>query len=111
MGSPHGDPQGGRAGPGPRGRARAGRWTPLMGILEADGRIRVWVDGRASGDAAQADLLAARPQDGLSIGADTGTQVGDYPDEQPFSGKLMDVRFYRGVPAEKELTKWSASRQ
>ena len=92
-------------------RATAGRWTHLMGVLEADGRIRVWVDGRASGDAAQAELLVVRPKDGLSIGADTGTQVGDYPDEQPYSGRLMDVRFYRGVPAEKEIAKWSAPRR
>ena len=82
-----------------------------MGVLEADGRIRVWVDGRASGDATQAELLTVRPKDGLSIGADTGTQVGDYPDEQPYSGKIMDVRFYRGVPAEKEIAKWSAARR
>ena len=88
-------------------RVSAGRWTHLMGVLEADGRIRVWVDGRASGDAAQAELLGVRPKDGLSIGADTGTQVGDYPDEQPYSGRLRDVRFYRGVPAEKELMAWS----
>ena len=92
-------------------RATAGRWTHLMGVLEADGRIRVWVDGRASGDAAQAELLEVRPKDGLSIGADTGTQVGDYPDEQPYSGKLRDVRFYRGVPTEKDLQKWSAPRK
>ncbi len=92
-------------------RATAGRWTHLMGVLEADGRIRVWVDGRASGDAAQAELLTVRPKDGLSIGADTGTPVGDYPDEQPYSGKLMDVRFYRGVPSEKEIAKWSAPRR
>jgi Concanavalin A-like lectin/glucanases superfamily len=89
-------------------RATAGRWTHLMGVLGADGRIRVWVDGRASGDAAQAELLGVRPKDGLSIGADTGTPVGDYPDEQPYSGRLRDVRFYRGVPTEKELRTWSA---
>ena len=88
-------------------RISAGRWTHLMGVLEADGRVRVWVDGRASGDAAQAELLGVRPKDGLSIGADIGTQVGDYPDEQPYSGKLRDVRFYRGVPTEKVLTEWS----
>ena len=87
-------------------RATAGRWTHLVGVLGADGRIRVWVDGRASGDAAQAELLGVRPKDGLSIGADTGTQVGDYPDEQPFAGKLRDVRFYRGVPSDKELATW-----
>ena len=92
-------------------RISAGRWTHLMGVLESDGRVRVWVDGRASGDSAQAELLSVRPKDGLSIGADTGTQVGDYPDEQPYSGKLMDVRFYRGVPSEKEITKWSAPRR
>lgn len=87
-------------------RLATGRWVHVMGVLAADGRIRVYIDGKASGDMAQAELLTARPADGLSIGADTGSLVGDYPDAQHFTGMLRDVRLYRGIPTEEELKKW-----
>jgi arylsulfatase A-like enzyme len=84
-----------------------GRWVHVMGVLDADGRLRVYVDGKAKGEAVQGAHLAKQPADGLSIGADTGSRVGDYRDEQFWTGRLRDVRLYRGVPAEKELHKWA----
>ena len=88
-------------------RAPRGRWVHLMGVLDADGRLRVWVDGKPSGESVQGGLITRRPADGLSIGADTGSRVGDYNDEQHWTGRLRDVRLYRGMPAEKELRKWA----
>jgi arylsulfatase A-like enzyme len=88
-------------------RMPRGRWAHLMGVLDAAGRLRVWVDGKPSGDAVQGAHLARQPSDGLSIGADTGSRVGDYNDEQYWTGRLRDVRLYRGVPTEKELHQWA----
>jgi hypothetical protein len=88
-------------------RVPRGRWVHLMGVLDAGGRLRVWVDGKASGDSAQGSHIGKQPMDGLSVGADTGSRVGDYNDEQHWTGRLRDVRLYRGVPAEKELHKWA----
>jgi hypothetical protein len=88
-------------------RLPVGRWAHLMGVLDAAGRLRVWVDGKPSGDAVQGALLAKQPADGLSIGADTGSLVGDYRDEQHWTGRLRDVRLYRGVPADRELRQWA----
>ncbi|MFO0928036.1 MAG: sulfatase-like hydrolase/transferase [Gemmataceae bacterium] len=83
------------------------RWVHLAGVLDVDGRLRVWVDGRPSGNAVQAGHLAKRPADGLSVGADTGSLVGGYRDAEGWTGRLRDVRLYWGVPDAAELTKWS----
>lgn len=88
-------------------RLPRGRWSHLMGVLGADGRLRLWVNGKASGDAVQGAHLTKQPAGGLSVGADTGSRVGDYRDEQFWTGRLRDVRLYRGVPAEKELRQWA----
>jgi hypothetical protein len=87
-------------------RVPVGRWVHLMGVLDAAGRLRVWVDGKASGDAVQGAHLTARPKGEFSVGADTGDLVGEYKDERPWTGKLKDVRLYWGMPSEAERGKW-----
>src|SRR5262249_30895603 len=57
-------------------RVPVGRWAHLMGVLGADGRLRVWVDGKPSGAAVQGSHIPRQPADGLSVGADTGSLVG-----------------------------------
>jgi arylsulfatase A-like enzyme len=84
-----------------------GRWVHLMGVLEKGGRLRVWVDGKPSGDSAQGALIKSTPADGMSIGADTGSRVGGYNDAQHWTGKIRDVRYYRGPVEEKELRSWA----
>src|SRR5207302_2055183 len=46
-------------------RMPRGRWVHLIGVLDADGRLRVWVDGKPSGDAVQGAHLTKMPADGL----------------------------------------------
>jgi hypothetical protein len=75
-------------------------------VLDAGGKIRLWVDNKEVGEAEQAAHLTQVPADGLSIGADTGSWVGDYRDNAPFSGKVRDLRLYWGLPGEKERAKW-----
>ena len=52
-------------------------------------------------------LIKATPADGMSIGADTGSRVGDYNDAQYWTGKLRDVRYHRGALTEQELRAWA----
>ena len=87
-------------------RVPVGGWVHLMGVLDVDGRLRVCVNGKRSGDAVQGGHLTRRPADALSIGADTGSLVGEYHDARHFSGRLKDVRLYWGIPAEAEIEKW-----
>ena len=83
------------------------RWVSLVGVLDADGRLRVWVDGKPAGAAVEGSHFRAQPAAGMSVGADTGSLVGDYKDAQHWKGKLTGVRLYRGVPDVKVLELWA----
>jgi hypothetical protein len=84
-----------------------GRWYHVMGVLDADGKLRVWIDGKFTGSAVQGALLSAKPKDGLSIGADLDSWVGEYRSNNPLTGRLRDVRLYWSAPAEKDLNAWA----
>jgi arylsulfatase A-like enzyme len=92
-------------------RVARGRWVHLMGVLEPGGKMRVWVDGKPVGDPVQGALIKKTPADGMSIGADTGSRVGDYNDAQFWMGKLRDIRYYRGPVTEKELRAWAKPKE
>ncbi|MFO0880369.1 MAG: sulfatase-like hydrolase/transferase [Gemmataceae bacterium] len=88
-------------------RLPRGRWTQVLGELTSEGRLRVWVNGKPDGEVVQGSLLAAHPADGLSIGADTGSQVGDYRNPHGFTGRLRDLRLYWGSLDPREIRAWA----
>jgi arylsulfatase A-like enzyme len=87
-----------------------GKWAHVVAVLDRDGKLQVSVDGKA-GDRVQGSFIATTPADGFSLGADTGSFVGDYRDSRPFTGLLGDIRVYRGLVPEKEMTKWAEPRK
>jgi outer membrane protein assembly factor BamB len=66
------------------------RWAALKGVLHADGKMEFFVDGKLAGVAKSA-LLTANPIEGLSIGVDAETGVGDYADDHSFGGHIDTV--------------------
>ncbi|MGL4554569.1 MAG: sulfatase/phosphatase domain-containing protein [Gemmataceae bacterium] len=86
-----------------------GRWTHVVGEIDAAGKLHLRIGGKALADAPQAGHVTSRPADGLSVGKDTGSHVGEYEDDNPFTGKLRDVRLYWGVPGGKEVVSWVGS--
>jgi arylsulfatase A-like enzyme len=91
-------------------KVSAGGWTHVVGVLDADGNARVLVDGQPSGDQVKASFISSKPADGLSVGIDSGSQVGDYNEGLAYLGLLDDVRLYWGVLDEKGLKEWSGSK-
>ncbi len=83
-----------------------GRWYHVMGVLDAGGKMRLYIDGKAEGPQVQGGLIEESPADGLSVGADTGSWVGEYRSDNPLTGRVKDVRLYWGEPDEKEIAKW-----
>jgi len=83
-----------------------GRWHHVMGVLDAGGKMRLYIDGKAEGPQVQGGLIEKNPTDGVSIGADTGSWVGEYKSDNHLTGRLKDVRLYWGMPDEKEVAKW-----
>ena len=67
---------------------------------------RLLANGRPAATAPAAPI-ASRPQDGFSLGADTGSFVGGYESALPWHGLLEDARVYWGEPDPDALEQWS----
>ena len=71
-----------------------GEWTHLAGVLTADKNIQLFVNGRLVGTSHATGLLATDPKQGLEIGADEGSAVGEYTSPYGFSGVIDEPRVY-----------------
>jgi len=83
-----------------------GRSHLLVGVLEAGGRMVLYVDGREVA-AAPARLLTQRPAEGMQIGADEESTVGPYEGPNPFPGDVEEVRVYWGRLDEAAIGRWA----
>jgi len=81
----------------------------LVGMLSPDSKLRLFVDGEPAG-IANAIPITRRPFDGLSLGQDSGSFVGDYDTPLKFEGDLSDLRIYWGTLDETELRQWAKPR-
>lgn len=82
-------------------------WHHVAATLDAKGAAQVYVDGRPAGSADKVGLIQQRPNEGLDVGADTGTLVGAYGGALPLAGEVEDLRIYWGPLDEKTLAQWS----
>lgn len=80
-----------------------GGWHHVVGVLTADSKMRLYVDGEkvATGDAP--GLLASNPVQGLEIGADNQTAVGGYKSPNPFTGVIDEVRLYFAAATDEQV--------
>jgi arylsulfatase A-like enzyme len=82
-----------------RGRdSVVGKWAKVTARLTIDKKLQLHVDGRLDAEVAIEELIFKNPNDGLQIGADTGSQVlekklGGY------QGKLETIRLFMGQRA------------
>lgn len=82
----------------------AGKWTHLVGVL-SDGAIRLYVDGEFVSQAKTSGLIKLEPAQGLQIGADEGSPVGDYRSPLAFSGMIDEVRVYHTALSDEQISK------
>ena len=78
----------------------------LVGGIDADGSLFLYVDGVLAAEG-PGYLLSRAPSEGLSIGRDAGSAVGDWKGESPLSGKVRDLRLYWGRLDEKSIAQWA----
>jgi len=77
-----------------------GRWVYLAAVLTADKRVQLYVDGKLAASGKSPALITADPHEGMEIGADEGSCVGDYTGPLGFTGLIDEVRVYhRGLDA------------
>ncbi|MCH2117780.1 MAG: LamG domain-containing protein, partial [Pirellulales bacterium] len=87
-----------------RGAALPAGPKHLAGTLDADGQLRLYVDGRQVAQA-RGEVLEQQPSDGLTLGRDGGSAVGPYSDDQALRGTWAHMRFAFG--AEHDLMAWA----
>jgi outer membrane protein assembly factor BamB len=77
-------------------------WHHLAGVLDKDLSLRIYVDGRPSGEATATSLLHKKPAQPLEVGVDSGGSVGDYPEAFGFKGLIdeLAVAFRALTPEE-----------
>lgn len=78
-----------------KGKKRViGGWHHIAGVLAEDNKMTLYVDGENAGEAEANGLLANNPVQGLEIGADNQSAVGNYTSPNPFVGIIDEVRMY-----------------
>lgn len=81
-------------------------WTHLAVRLQPTATLQVLVHAEPVGSTT-ASALVAVPAEGLTVGADPGSAVGDYAGPLPWAGLIEDLRLYWGQLDTAALETWA----
>jgi len=87
-----------------------GRWCHLAGVLTADKRLELYVDGKRVATAKTPTLIPAQPQESIDIGADSQSLVVEYRTAMQWEGRIDDVRLYHRELDANELADRAAGK-
>ena len=65
--------------------------------------MRLYVNGELAAEVKAPGLIESVPVQGLQVGADDGSAVGDYTTPFPFKGVVDEVRVYHRALNEQEM--------
>ncbi len=82
-----------------------GRWVHLAGVLGADRKLELFVDGKSAALAEVPVLIGGDPHEPLEIGADESSVVGDYTGPFGLTGSIDEVRLYRRALSADEISR------
>ncbi len=85
-----------------------GKWTHLAGVLTADKKLQVYVNGKLAGSGEAPGLLTKTPDQPTGIGADDRGAVSDYRSPFTFAGLIDEVRIYHGDLSAGEIAQHAA---
>ncbi len=71
-----------------------GGWHHVVGVLEEDKSMHLYLDGQSAGEGKAPGWIATDPVQGMDVGADAQTAVGDYKSPATFSGVIDEIRLY-----------------
>ena len=80
-----------------------GRWAHLFGMVTADKKLHIYVDGRLMGDGKADSLITSDPKQAMEIGLDDGGAVGDYQSPHGLTGLIDEVNVYYGSVTAEEV--------
>jgi hypothetical protein len=69
-------------------------WHHIVGALESNRTMRLYIDGTLVASATAPGLISRRPAQPLEFGVDSGGSVGDYEEDFLYSGLLDEVVIY-----------------
>ena len=87
-----------------------GKWVHLAGVLTADKKLQIYVDGKPAGSADAPGLISQDPHQSTEIGEDDGGAVGDYESPFSFTGLIDEVRIYYGKLTADEIAQHAAGK-
>jgi hypothetical protein len=76
------------------GKRLVGGWHHLVGMLGEDKSMRLYVDGERVADGVAKSLLPSDPAQGLEVGCDADSAVGDYESPNTLAGIVDEPRLY-----------------
>ncbi len=76
------------------GKRLVGGWHHVVGMLDSDRSMRLYVDGQPVAEGSAKSLLPDDPAQALEVGADAGTAVGDYTSPHTLTGMVDEPRLY-----------------
>jgi len=90
------------------GQKVADTWVHLAGVLTADKKLQIYVDGKLAATADSPGLIIEDPNEAMEIGEDASSTVAEY--EGPFSltGAIDEVRVYYGAVEAGEIARHCA---
>ena len=80
-----------------------GGWHHVAGVLTEDASMKLYVDGELVRSGKASGLIAGDPAQGMDIGADAQTAVGEYQSPMPFAGAIDEVRLYFRAATDEQI--------
>ena len=84
-------------------------WVHLAGVLTADKKLQVYVNGKLAGTGKAPALIAEDPSNAMEIGQDASSAVGEYKGPNAFTGLIDEVRVYYGALEAEEISRHSST--
>lgn len=78
-------------------------WTHLAGVITEDLQVRLYVDGELVAEHALPRLIPNPPAEGIQVGADEESTVGEYSAPCAFGGLIDEVRLHHTALSAEEI--------
>ncbi len=80
-----------------------GGWHHIVGVLTEDKKMSLFVDGQRVAEEIASGLLTKDPAQGMEVGADANSSVGEYATPNSFAGLIDEVRFYLNATEDEAI--------
>jgi len=80
-----------------------GKWVHIAGVLTADKKMQLYVDGELAASGEAKSLITTEPAQALQVGVDDAGSVGDYAVNFPLAGSFDEIRVYHAALAADQV--------